>query len=334
LEQRDTEFLEELTIELNPDPIKEVLEFIEESSQKYTNLYKLRFSIGIQTFDDQLLSKSKRNYHYNNLPWFLRTLQKIKTPNMAYSWDFIAFWKFKIDDEWTEYLWDNEKIEFFINMVKSHTFDWFSLYTLEVFPWSDRHNEANNTAKAAQKVYWNPDNVIDEFHFLRKFIENYWYNRYEISNFALMWKESLHNMVYRNHWSYLWLWINSSSYLSENIIQSHGLPNQAPGSVSGKWVRFKNTTKWNEYLDWKVHDKSTEEILSAKEFLWEQWLLQLRTTGIKNLDSYVPVLSSNWESLLETWQKEWLCEYSDKELLLTVKGMNVYNWIITDLLNG
>ncbi len=315
LKQWDTEFLEELTIELNPDPIPEVIAFIEKAWEKYKNLFKLRFSIGIQTFDDQLLSKSKRNYHYNNLPGFFRAIQKIKQPNMAYSWDFIAFGKFKKDDQWTEYLWDIEKTEFFINLVKSKLFDWFSLYTLELFPWSDWHNEAMHTAKAAQKIYGSPENVLDEFHFLRKFFENYWYRRYEISNFALLWKESLHNLVYRTDWSYLWIWINASSYISDWTQR----------------IRSKNTTKRNDYLSWNYKDDTTIEEISAKEHLWEQWLMQLRTSWIKDMKHFTPVLSDWWETMIGDWEKEGYCVLSEWWLHLTSLWMNVYNTLITEL---
>lgn len=93
LEIWDVEFLEELTIELNPDPFDEVLDFIRHASRRYKHLYNLRFSIGIQTFDDEILTESKRNYVFNNLIRFFRDLQKIKQPFMRYNFDFIAFGK-------------------------------------------------------------------------------------------------------------------------------------------------------------------------------------------------------------------------------------------------
>lgn len=62
LEKRDCEFLEELSIELNPDPFDQVLAFVKTASDKYSQLYRLRFSVGIQSFDDEILQASKRNY--------------------------------------------------------------------------------------------------------------------------------------------------------------------------------------------------------------------------------------------------------------------------------
>jgi len=245
--------------------------------------------------------------------------------------DFIAFGKFKVDDEGTEYLRDNEKTEFFINLVKSQMFDGFSLYTLEVMPWSDWHNEALSMAKAAQKVYWNEENVIDEFHFLRKYLEYHGYRRYEISNFALRGKESIHNMVYRNHWSYLWLWINASSYLNEKVRNKYWLPKDLPQDTDWVWTRFKNTNQWKAYL-WNTYSQeSSIEHLSAKEHMREQAMLQLRTSWIKDIGHFTPILVENRKTLLETWEKEDLCTLEEGSLTLTVWWLNVYNRILTEL---
>jgi len=88
---RDCSSLEELSIELNPDPIDETLLFVQEAMLRWKDLFRLRFSFGIQSFDDALLSASKRAYTYAQLPDFFRKLQKIKSGNVCYNVDFIAF---------------------------------------------------------------------------------------------------------------------------------------------------------------------------------------------------------------------------------------------------
>lgn len=52
--------LEELTIELNPDPLEEVVAFVDECNKRRSQLYRLRRSFGIQSFDDEWLTKSDR----------------------------------------------------------------------------------------------------------------------------------------------------------------------------------------------------------------------------------------------------------------------------------
>jgi len=88
---RDCSLLEELSIELNPDPLDETLLFVEESLVRRKDLFRIRFSFGIQSFDDTILAESKRAYRYAQLPDFFRKLQKLKGGNVCYNVDFIAF---------------------------------------------------------------------------------------------------------------------------------------------------------------------------------------------------------------------------------------------------
>ena len=54
----DLKYLEELTIELNPNPYEEVLNFIRYFNKKFFKFFRLRYSFGIQTFNDEILQKS------------------------------------------------------------------------------------------------------------------------------------------------------------------------------------------------------------------------------------------------------------------------------------
>jgi oxygen-independent coproporphyrinogen III oxidase len=60
LELRGHDTLEELSIELNPNPSDEVLATIQEIHTRYPHLFRIRRSIGIQTLDDKLLTAMKR----------------------------------------------------------------------------------------------------------------------------------------------------------------------------------------------------------------------------------------------------------------------------------
>jgi len=93
LQTRDCTYLEELTIELNPDPIEEVLHFVDTCNKKRSHFYRLRRSFGIQSFDDSWLEQSGRGYTFEQLPDFFRALYNSKQPNVCYNADFIAFGK-------------------------------------------------------------------------------------------------------------------------------------------------------------------------------------------------------------------------------------------------
>lgn len=340
LETRDCEFLEELTIELNPDPFDEVLAFVEQANKKYKHLYKLRYSFGIQTFDDSLLQEAKRNYVFNNLVWFLRELQQLKAPHVHYNFDFIAFGK-----EDNGLLRDRHKMEFFIKFVNSHVADWFSLYTLELFPWSDRYNAlqkhiaSDDESLVPKKVSWlqgNDDAIYKEFDTLSAILIKAWYERYEISNFALRGKPSIHNIVYWNMQPYIGLGIQSSSLLPWNILQSY--PQVADVyDMKGSdhdLVRFHNTKHWKKYLWWSYMDFTSLQKLSRKDKKIEKAFLLLRTnTWLKECSLYTDIFVKDWKQKISVWQDEWLVMF-DKDtdhLRLTHTWMNVYNGLITDL---
>jgi len=47
--------LAELSIELNPYPEAEVLNFVQVLNKKYDKVSRVRYSFGIQSFDDEVL---------------------------------------------------------------------------------------------------------------------------------------------------------------------------------------------------------------------------------------------------------------------------------------
>lgn len=137
-----SEFLEELTIERNPDPAQEVITAIKEIGEAYPQLYRLRHSIGIQSFDDEVLKASKRNYTFVQVQEFLRALKAIKQPHRCYNLDFIAFGMEQSakQGEWR----DDDKRAFFQRIAKSGVFDSFSVYSLEHSQGSDWYHLASD----------------------------------------------------------------------------------------------------------------------------------------------------------------------------------------------
>jgi oxygen-independent coproporphyrinogen-3 oxidase len=93
----DIELLVELTIECNPFPQDEVLHIIETITRRYHTFGRIRRSIGIQTFDEEVLQQSGRLYSFPAICDFLRKLRSIKQINNIYNLDFIAFGKRNTD---------------------------------------------------------------------------------------------------------------------------------------------------------------------------------------------------------------------------------------------
>ena len=66
---------------------------LNKSSRKIS---RVRFSIGIQSFDGQVLKESGRQYNFPGIMDFLRELRPLKKDNNIFNLDFIAFGKFNV----------------------------------------------------------------------------------------------------------------------------------------------------------------------------------------------------------------------------------------------
>lgn len=324
----DLQYLEEMSFELNPFPMEQNFDFINSVNLRYKDFFRIRYSFGLQSFDDEILSQSNRGYSFNNLVVFLRELRNYKEITNVFNFDFIAFWKFNQDKSWNKILRDKNKLDFFQKFVNSLLPDSFSLYTMELFPWSNWYN----TLKRIDYQYWD-DNIYDEFNILKDVISSAGYKRYEISNFALSWRESVHNMSYWNMWNYLWLWVwwysffdKDYLYLLDNIVD---LNNKKDIS----WVRFSNVKAWDKYFDWKYIDKKDVLILTDKDYKIEKFFLWLRTCfWIDDYKSYKDILVKDFENKIISYVNEWYLILRQNRLILTDRWMDVYNEIITNLI--
>jgi coproporphyrinogen III oxidase-like Fe-S oxidoreductase len=120
--------LSEFSIELNPFPFDEIINFIANLNKQFKQLKRIRYSFGIQSFDDKILTQIGRPYDFLFIQKFFKSLEKLKEANNVFNFDFIAFGKFNSNN----CLWDQNKLNFFKKFLISKLPDSISLYTLEV----------------------------------------------------------------------------------------------------------------------------------------------------------------------------------------------------------
>lgn len=60
----DLTYLEELSIELNPNPYDEIIDLVKTLNHTYKDFPRIRYSFGIQSFDDSVLHASSRQYSF------------------------------------------------------------------------------------------------------------------------------------------------------------------------------------------------------------------------------------------------------------------------------
>ncbi len=344
-EKFDLEDLGELTIECNPEPPEQIYDLIKTLHKTLKKVPRIRLSVGIQTFDNDILKESGRQYNFNALTTFLRTLQKIKQYNVSYNLDFIAFGKWRTLRNGERELWRAAERDFLEWLIASQMADSFSAYTLELFPWSTWYNERiQQTDKMKDghglKQYGDDDEVYDEFNYYKELFLSYWYKRYELSNFALQWKSSVHNRAYWEMESYLWLWSWASSFINKNHKQFKGIADHLWVTTdidTIAWMRWSNTKAIKKYLEWDYADTTSLIEMNAQDYLIEEFFLSLRTdSGISNLEKYQPVLVADYKNIVAQLSEQWFVETQrredDQKLLLTDQWMDVYNEIITSLL--
>jgi len=322
----DFEELAELSIELNPYPEEEVLNFVEVLNKKYPKISRLRYSFGIQSFDDEVLKTTWRAYTFWAIVEFLRALVKKKQDNNVFNFDFIAFGKFQVSKNGFKQLWHEFKREFFQKFLDSGYVDSLSVYTLE-----------NIKDKPCPAIYYGTDDeIMEEFLILKSMVEDSGFLRYEISNFARAGKASIHNMVYWNMEPYIGLWLSASSFIPcHSEAELKNISDKLYPSLPSGWQAMRRTNTWDikQYIEGNRIDEKEVHVLNASDLLIEEFFLRLRTTEwIADLGKYIPVLVPNYESLLVTYMKAWLVDVYENRLQLTDEGMNVYNSIITDLL--
>lgn len=306
---RDCQYLEELSIELNPDPFEHTLELVQWLSNAYKNFPRIRYSFGIQTFDDAILKQSGRGYIFNNVRHFLRQLREIKQSHNVFNLDFISFG--------TRDTWSQPRKDFLENMIHSLTFDSYSLYLLELFPGSKWHsmlNKTNLSPLLSKLVNPDEDAIMTEYDMIADILYGAWYTQYEVSNRSLAGKDSIHNHVYRNMQSYLGLGTSASGLLDR--------------------TRSTNTSNLASYLKGDYIDIDKMIILSDHDFYIEKLMLALRTRfGISELSGYHAYLSSNRQDLVTERKQQWRARYESDHLILTHDGMKIANHLISDLLD-
>jgi len=247
---RNLDYLEELSIEINPEPVDQMLDLISTISNRYKHFHRVRFSIGIQSFDNEVLEESGRQYNFQSCVDFLRKLTHIKMEHNVFNFDFIAFGKFNQTRKGDLQLRDPVRLDFFQRFVESGFADSFSLYTLELFEWSIWYNQqiANHNYEKAGfwlKKYGTDDDVYEEFELLKNIILDAGYQRYEISNYSKSWVNSIHNRVYRAMDERLGLGTWATSHLkAENL---------------GKIISLNSLSSWAKWSDNETKSKDAAQ---------------------------------------------------------------------------
>ncbi|MCY4524881.1 MAG: coproporphyrinogen-III oxidase family protein [Halobacteriovoraceae bacterium] len=270
----------EFTMEANPGSLtKEVL-------RSWMDLGVNRISLGVQALRNDFLKILNR---VHTLQETLSALDLLGSSSINFSVDFMLGlphsknWKRDILKE----------LEQILDYAPSH----FSIYILTV---GDNYVHKN----------FMPDEDWIEKEYLEtsRFLRNKGYIHYEVSNFALPGKESLHN---KNYWE---------------LVPMAALGPSAVGFLPGKdlAVRYKwstNTARFNR------------ESLHLKQLRLEKLYLSLRTNkGLNHREFFTDTRQLNsFSALTSHWMKRKLADTNDSRTTLTPQGFLLLDSLMDEI---
>lgn len=280
----------EITLEANPETVTL------EKFTGYKNFGINRISLGVQTFDDNLLNLIGRKHTEKDI---LNSIAIIKTAGFNnISLDLI----YGLPAQTTEgFAKDIEKA---IKLDTPH----ISTYGLKI-------EENSFFGKNIPDNLPNDEMQAEMYMQLCENLKNYNFNHYEISNFAKEGYESKHNTAY---------WLNKEYY---------GFGLNASGYENN--TRYRNNSVMEEYLK-NPFIKEESEILSIQDTMENEIFLALRLKqgiNIKELnEKYNIDFTERYNKIIKKYEKTGLTELKDGFFSLSEKGFLLSNEIMSEFL--
>ena len=302
----------EITMEVDP------ASFDEHCLNGFINAGVNRFSLGAQSFNDEILKKAGRRHTKDDVYHACSWLSKAKKENFIKSWslDLIQNLPESTFNAWKIDL--NEAIKF----LPPH----ISIYDLTIED-GTVFKKLHDLGKLSLP---NNDESYENSELTSLFLKQSGYVRYEISNYSIPGHQSRHNRVY---WKGFGWW-------------SFG-----QGSTSSPWgKRFTRPKTTELYKEWVKNQYSLalEKSLLKSSYeeidLDEKIMINLRTREGVNVRNLMKdygwseeKIEGNYLKLKKTWEKYinggFLENEGDRFFLSDPKGMELSNQILIDMFN-
>lgn len=271
----------EITVEVNP-----------ESYKKYEKVNRL--SIGIQTFNDDMLKKIGRLHDSKKA---IDTYMKAKSNVGNVSIDLM----FALPDQTLEML------KYDLGMIKKLMPTHISIYSLIWKEGTPFHGLLNRgTLKKISE-----DSEADFYEYIIDFLEDLGYLHYEVSSFCLDNRVSKHNLAYWRNYEYIGLGLGASGYLYGKRYKNHVSFEKYYSALSKGERAIQNIENCKE------EKKEELDIILGLRMLKEGIPLNQKDMYIQKLDKYVDL---------------GLIEKSDR-YRLTRRGLLLSNEIFSDIIS-
>lgn len=280
----------EITLEANPETV---------TLEKFLAYKKAginRISLGVQTFDNNLLNLIGRKHTKNDILNAVSIIKKAGFNNIS------------ID---------------LIYGLPTQTFEGFVKDIEQAIELDTNHISTYGLKIEKNSFFYNnmPDNIPNDemqanmYLKLCEILKKNNFNHYEISNFAKEGYESKHNSAYWQNKEYYGFGLNSSGY-EENR-------------------RYKNTSVMDEYMK-NPFNQDESEIISAKTTMENEIFLALRLKkgiNIKKLnEKYNIDFVEKYKNIIKKYENSGLTEIENGFYRLSEKGFLLSNEIMSEFL--
>ena len=253
-----------------------------------------RVSLGVQSFNDELIKKMNRKHNFNMVVNTISLLQKHGIKNI--SCDLI----YGLPDETKEILLDD------INKLMRLDIKHISTYALQISKHTVFYNQ--NIKEINEDKYREfYDLIVDE-------LARNGFNRYEVSNFSKFGYESYHNLIYWNNEEYYGVGLGASSYIDN--------------------IRFDNTKSLNKYLNGERILNKEELDIEDKEFYELMLGLRLSTgININSFNNkYNKDILIFYKDKLDSLLDRGLIEIKDGHIRITDNNIFIMDYVLKELL--
>lgn len=285
----------EITMEINPK--NRGLDYLNKIKKNGVN----RLSVGIQTFNDEILKVIGRNHNKVEAERFLESVNNAGFENLSCDLIFnLPLQKFK-------------HIKRDVDILEKFFAKHISLYSLKVNP----NTKMNEIVKKDTYKLMEDEEERDIYYLARNYMNSKGYKQYEISNFAKKGYESKHNLKYWDRNEFIGIGASAHSFLENK--------------------RYSNISNVDEYIKSINNCKlpiDYEEYINKEDALWEFLILGLRKSegvNIKEIEAMFNISFSKYKEIINKLNEEGLLKRTKENIKLTKKGMDLSNYVFVKL---
>jgi putative oxygen-independent coproporphyrinogen III oxidase len=291
----------EITLEANPTSYEA------EKFQNFKHSGINRVSIGIQSLKDENLKFLGRNHSANEAIQVVKSASEIFD---CYSFDLIYALPNQTLEDW------QMEVKEALQLASQH----ISLYQLTIekgTPFYSLHKK-----KAFQLP--SEDLAADMYEWTNAYLLQHGYNRYEISNYAHLGQESIHNLTYWNYEEYIGIGAGAHSRLhnADNIEVV---------------MMINSPQQWCDRIAKFGHAIQLRTTLSEQDIVKEYLMMSTRLKTGLNEENFYKITGKKFTEILDpnnlaVYQEQGLITFKHHHLILTDKGLMLHNYIIAQLL--